>query len=546
MNLENLKIKTRLRIQVSLAFVGLFVLVVFALLNQRASLLEDRKEKVVELVQSFYTTIEYLDKEVAAGRMSLEEAQDDARSFVRGAHYGEGNRNYMFVVDKSSNYVVFPPEPAAEGVNVPAVRNNAGRMDILNHIVAAGQSSPDGGFYNYSWPKPPDTTPIPKITFARYYAPWNWTIITGIYVDDVDAAFQKELILLFMIASAVLASLLAFGFLIERGIHRKLGGEVDDVAASARAIAEGDLTRAIPVEWRGSLAESLAQAQRELQRVIVKVSDMAGILVAKTGALNKSTEAIGLSTSKQSNAAANTAAAVLQLSASIDKVSKSAADSEHNAVKGSEVCAHGVSVGQQAQDGIFEISQTVQTSAAQIGMLLQKSEEIGKIANVIREIADQTNLLALNAAIEAARAGEQGRGFAVVADEVRKLAERTTAATSEIGGMIQSIQSETQGAVVSMNSTKPRVEEELALISELRDMLDGVSREASSSLAAARQVSDELKAQTHAIEEISKNVETSVSFSEETDAAVKKDADAVRELDNMAAELKQCLAFFKV
>jgi len=193
----------------------------------------------------------------------------------------------------------------------------------------------------------------------------------------------------------------------------------------------------------------------------------------------------------------------------------------------------------QAIDGMNRISASVMESARTIETLGKSSDEIGEIIAVIYDIADQTNLLALNAAIEAARAGEQGRGFAVVADEVRKLAERTTKATKEIASMIKSIQSDTDGAVKSMSAGTEEVEKGVSLVNQAGGSLDQIVEVVASVTDMIQQIATAAEEQSAAAEEISTNVEAVATITKETATGANQSSVATQELTRLASDLQQ-------
>jgi methyl-accepting chemotaxis protein len=546
MQLEKLRVSTRLKLLIVLSLMGLILLSVLALASLRSTMIEDRRDKVISLVNTVYSEIEALDNDVQAGKISLAEAQSIAKTYVRHARYD--GTNYIFLVDKHSNYVVFPPEPAAEGVNVPLVQDNKSRVGILNGIVAAGQSSATGGFFNYLWPKPPSTTPINKITFARYYEPWDWTIITGLYLDDVDKIFVRSMYELGGVMALIVVLLSIGAILINRSVLRQMGGELSDVIESSRAFAEGNLSHPIEAnpEYGDSLASSMSAMQNRLKTVVGSVNEIVHQLAHHSEDLTATSAKVIATTAEQAAASASTHDCIEEMNASINAVSGKATENAKDAVIGNEVSERGTQMALEQGLVIKAIAETLNTSAIQVEQLKRKSDEISGIASVIRKIADQTNLLALNAAIEAARAGEHGLGFAVVADEVRKLAENTSKATGDIATMIAAIQSETDSTVEGMSAIKPQVSKGLEISSQMSEMMAGIHHEASASLQSAEYIADAMASELQTANEAASNVERIVSLSEEARAEVENDAATARELEKLSRKLQKLMSFFKV
>jgi methyl-accepting chemotaxis protein len=199
-----------------------------------------------------------------------------------------------------------------------------------------------------------------------------------------------------------------------------------------------------------------------------------------------------------------------------------------------------------AVKGIQEVANTVSESARMIADLGERSNQIGQILSVIKDIADQTNLLALNAAIEAARAGEQGRGFAVVADEVRKLAERTTSATSEISGMIGGIQSETGRAVAAMQKGSQQVAEGVTYANQAGDALKDINRSVAEAVDRIHEIATATRSHTAQSEQITAQVEKIAELAESNSASLQETNQSVRALLEQSQKLEQVVDRFRL
>jgi methyl-accepting chemotaxis protein len=210
------------------------------------------------------------------------------------------------------------------------------------------------------------------------------------------------------------------------------------------------------------------------------------------------------------------------------------------------IAKEGGKVVSQTIEGMNRVAEVVKKSAETVQALGKSSDQIGEIVQVIDDIADQTNLLALNAAIEAARAGEQGRGFAVVADEVRKLAERTTKATKEIAAMIKQIQKDTEGAVISMKLGTEEVERGKSLADKAGQSLNQIISSADEVVDIVTQVAAASEEQSSAAEQISKNVEAISSVTNESAIGVQHIARAAEDLNRLTVNLHEMISRFKI
>jgi methyl-accepting chemotaxis protein len=538
-----LRVRTRMQILSALTLVGLLALCIVSLLHLQGSMLDDRKQKTKNLVEVGIGILAHHHKLAADGKLSEPEAKAAAIAALRGLRYA--GSDYFFGFDTGHVYYLLPTKPEFEGQNKADLKDAKGKF-LIQELVKAAQAG--GGFVDYWFPKAGSQVPEPKLSYAALFPPWGWVLGTGIYIDDVDKEFRRSAMLLGGIS---LVLLLILGFLswrISRSILAQLGGEPSYAAEVTRTIASGNLLEAVRVDSRadGSLLDSLSDMRERLAQVFVRIDEAADSLSKNANDLSTTTGEISIAADRQAQATSAAAAALEQMTVSINEVSSLANDTEKSSERTSSLSVESVAAIRFATKEIEELSKAVGASAGQVEGLVQRSQEVGGIAGVIREIADQTNLLALNAAIEAARAGEQGRGFAVVADEVRKLAERTTKATQEIAKVIEQIQGETRMTVEGMQGITPRVAGGLEKVNAVAGMLESISREATDSRARAVEVANATREQATAANDIARSVEQVSQMTEETTATLHENADRANELKTMAGGLREQVAYFRV
>ena len=287
-------------------------------------------------------------------------------------------------------------------------------------------------------------------------------------------------------------SVIGFSVLLARYLLRVLGGDPQVAMQVVQAIAHNDLHQPVTVQAgdRHSLLAAIGSMQSHLKTVISEVSTAAQELSASSQHLNATSQQVSLSSTEQSKAVMSVAAAMEEVAIGIAHISDNAEDAHRLASESHDRSVSGIQLAESASRQMAELQGTVQASSEKISALQTNSELIRNAAETIRSIADQTNLLALNAAIEAARAGEQGRGFAVVADEVRKLAERTSSSTAQISKMVSDIQQQTSLAVDNMAAIQQQAGQSVSLTREAGDTLAQILEGARSVVKAISQYAE--------------------------------------------------------
>ncbi|MEO0965127.1 MAG: methyl-accepting chemotaxis protein [Planctomycetota bacterium] len=329
------------------------------------------------------------------------------------------------------------------------------------------------------------------------------------------------------------------------------GKPVAALIASLKDIAEGegDLTQRLDQKSNDELGQVARYFNLFVKKVHDVVAEVAGTsrdVAAAATEIAASSEEIAGGMSEQSGQVTQISSAVEQMSQSVIEVARKSAEASQNAERSGEMATEGGEVVRQTVTGMNAINEAVTASAGAVQELGKRGEQIGEVIQVINDIADQTNLLALNAAIEAARAGEHGRGFAVVADEVRKLADRTTKATEEIAESIQAIQQETDEAVQRMGTGTEQVEQGVEQANQAGHALEQIVGGAREVAAMIQSIAAAAEEQSAASEQVGKNVEAIAAVTREANEGTQQAATAAASLSNKAERLLELVGSFKV
>jgi methyl-accepting chemotaxis protein len=353
----------------------------------------------------------------------------------------------------------------------------------------------------------------------------------------------KKLAALMGLLALILGSLVSI--FITRGVTRP----IRDAIAVAESVTRGNLTTHIKVDSKdevGQLLTSMKEMTENLQRIAVELTGSSESLASHSEEVSVATSQIASGFVQQFKEVDQSAAATTELSQTLTDVAKNTADAAGVAQNSLDSAREGKTIVEASAADMSSIASTVHESANNIEKLGESSKQIGEIIKVIDDIADQTNLLALNAAIEAARAGEQGRGFAVVADEVRKLAEKTSKATEGISEMITNIQHKTEASVLSMEEGRVKAEEGVKTVERARESLNKIVQSTEQCLLTFQAIAAATEEQSAVTDQLSRNLENITTMSKGSQGGIESIRQSTSELAGLAANLKEHMEWFKV
>ncbi|PMG36736.1 chemotaxis protein [Vibrio splendidus] len=504
-----MKLKTQAYLLSGIILIALLALTATGLWTLRVASNMDNKARVTELFKSAYSILTEVEKMAIDGTLEEQQAKQLATRLLRNNIYK--NNEYVYVADENMTFIATPLDPQLHGTSFNDFKDGDGKS--VGQLIQRVLGNRTGQIIEYTWTqKLPDGTIEEKLSIAEKTPHWGWVVGTGIGFNEVNARFwstaQWQLFLCVVIAGLILSSLIVS---IKRMLAL-LGGEPKDVREAVQAVAEGRIQTSFENKAiDGSIYHAVQQMSKSLAEL---VSNLNASMLALRGELQRVEDragSIAQLTETQQQSTEMIATAMTEMASSANNVADSAGDTARNTDEADKQSQHTQRLIHNTVDNIQGLAGQLGTASEAVANLDSDVHNIVKVLDVIGDIAEQTNLLALNAAIEAARAGEQGRGFAVVADEVRNLAGRTQSSTKEIQLMINNLQEGSRNAIKTMEvcattsestvTESQNASEALQQIVVALESISSMSHQIATAAAEQTQVSDDISKRINMIEE---------------------------------------------
>jgi len=502
-SLRKITIKARLWLILAATIICVVLIELQAMQRLHTSMTLGRELAVEQQTDNTFSLVNHYYDLFQAG-MPEQQAKQEAINAIRKLRYN--GSEYFWVNDANHIMIVHGAKPELEGKNVADVKDPDG-VFLFREIVKTAKSSRDGGFVNYMWPKAGKEQPQPKISFVKEFKPWGWIVGTGVYTDDISTAFWRDATEMLTVSIIFMVALVAGLMLIVNSIRTPLRDVHNAMNEIARG--EGDLTQRLPIRGNDeitAIARSFNTFITQIQDLVKESKNASEILSRLSEEISSISSETRHLTDDQLQQTDQAATGSNEMSQTIHEVAGNAERAASAATDVAENANSGKSTMEKTQQRIGHLAKDIQQSCEVIQGLQAETDSIGSVLDVIRGIAEQTNLLALNAAIEAARAGEQGRGFAVVADEVRSLASRTQESTEEINKMISRLQEQAASAVRSMEENAKNSEDTAESAHIALESISSISSAVNTITEMSLSIASAVEEQSAAANEISGNV----------------------------------------
>ncbi|MBE4593644.1 chemotaxis protein [Vibrio navarrensis] len=539
-----MKLKTQAYLLSGIILIALLALTATGLWTLRVASNLDNKARVTELFRSAYSILTEIEKMSVEGKIPEAEAKALATRLLRNNIYKDNE--YVYVADDKMIFIATPLDPQLHGTSFHDFKD--GKGNSVGQLILDVLGRRTGQLVEYTWTqKQADGSIEEKLSIAERTPHWKWVVGTGIGFNEVNARFwstaQWQLLLCLVIAGAILTGLI----ISIRKMLNLLGGEPNDVRKAVQAVAQGHIQTSFDTQApQGSIYQAVQEMSRSLAQMITNLDGSMHALRGELASVESRSDSIAHLSASQQQSTAMIATAMTEMASSANHVADSASDTARNTDEADKQSQHTQKLINNTVANIQGLANQLGTASQAVADLDQDVNNIVKVLDVIGDIAEQTNLLALNAAIEAARAGEQGRGFAVVADEVRNLAGRTQASTKEIQLMIDNLQQGSRNAIQTMEVCAETSQSTVVESRNASDALQQIVIALESISSMSQQIATAAAEQTQVSDDIAKRINMIEDSGNQLTAVVTESHNSTRSLASLANDLESWVNKFSV
>ncbi|NOH72906.1 methyl-accepting chemotaxis protein [Vibrio pectenicida] len=539
--LSEVSIATRAWSILGLFAIGLLANTFLNIDKSRQHMRENYERGVSTLVEAATGVVKHNYQQYQSGKISESEAKSSTLKAISAMRFD--SNNYIFVVSREGVQLATGVESLI-GKNIRDLQDSEGRYFVQDLY---GLAQKGGGFVDYYWKNPNSTTADLKTSYATIFQPWGWMVGSGMNMVALEADMRSSEVASTGYAVIILILLsLAIGFFIQT-ITTPLKRTVS--AMKTLSQGEGDLTQRL--EEKGSkelidLAKYFNQFVGSVQDIMLSISDSGSEVSSAAGQLSRSAIHIDHSLNQQQSDVETLASAMTQMLATVEEVAARTVEANDASRLAAKEANHSHEIIDKNVGGANELAGEIQSASQVVQQLATDARNVDTVLEVIRGVAEQTNLLALNAAIEAARAGEQGRGFAVVADEVRSLSLRTHESTLEIQNIVEKLQVGAENVVKAMDHGTARATNASELSSQAGTAINKINQEVHTIEEMNQQIATAAEEQTVTVNEMNRNMVSLSDMASSVSAESAQMSSASTELDRVSDNLMSMIHRFKL